>query len=120
MSQVPNSVTIDLRDLLPLLNYYWSSVNSSVGELGTKTYEETLLDISRQSSIKLTPAQLENLVYHTKQAIFEKLKPMILDLRMKNYQKIMKRLADEIPHLFKKLSSGEIVFINFEEKENAN
>lgn len=118
MPNLPTTVNIDLQDLSLLLGYYWSSVNSEVGDLGTKTYEETLLDISRQSQCKVTPSQLESLVYHMKQAIFEKLKPVHVDLRLKNYQKIMKRLADDIPQLFKQEESGETVFINFEDKKS--
>lgn len=91
---------------------------SDVGDLGNQTYEEVVDSISRRSSIKITPTELESLVYHTKQAIFEKLKPVTVDLRVKNYQKIMKRLANEIPQLFKALPSGEIVFVDFEDREN--
>lgn len=75
------------------------------------------MELSRQSSCKITPTQLEHLVFHTKQAIFEKLKPVHVDLRNKNYHKMMKRLASEIPQLFKELPSGEISFINFEDKD---
>lgn len=118
MSSLPNTVNIDLQDLLPLLNYYWSSVNSSVGDLGSKTYEETILSISKQSTLKITPTQLESLVFHMKEAIFEKLKPVTVDLRIKNYHKIMGRLANEIPQLFQTLPTGEIVFIDFKDKDH--
>lgn len=117
MAQPPKLVNIGLQDFLLLLNYYWSSVNGSLGDLGSKTYEETVIDIDRQSSIKLTPQQLESLVFHTKEAIFEKIKPRFIDLRLKNYHPLMRRLSDQIPNLFKTLPSGEIVFVNFEDKE---
>lgn len=100
-----------------LLNYYWASVNSErVGDLNDRTYEETVLEIEKNSSFKVTPAQLENMVFHMKQAIFEKIKPVHMDNRLKSYHKIMRNLRDEIPQLFKELPSGEISFINFQEK----
>ena len=89
-----------------------------MGDLGSKTYEETVLDIEKQSVLKVTPAQLESLVFHMKQMIFEKLKPIQVDTRIKSYHAIIRKLKDEIPNLFKELPSGEITFINFEDKPN--
>lgn len=118
MPNLPSLVQIELKDLVQLLGYYWSAVNSEVGDLGSKTYEETVTAIGGRSVIRITPSELESLVFHTKQAIFEKLKPVHVDLRLKSYDKIMRRLASEIPQLFKTLPTEEIVFINFEDKKS--
>ncbi len=115
MAKIANSVQIDLRDLVQLLNYYWSSVNSPIGDTGSVTYEENMVNIASQCSCYLTPEQLEGLVYTTKQAIFDKIKPIDIDYRVKSYHGIMKKLKSDIPGLFKELPSGEIVFANFKE-----
>lgn len=120
MPQIPKTVRINLQDLLLLLNYYWSAVNSpNLGDLGSKSYEETVEEINSQSQLTITPSQLESLVYHMKQAIFEKLKPRTIEFRVKNYNSIMRGLKRQMPHLFKELASGEVTFINFEEREEA-
>lgn len=119
MAQTPLTVNIGLHNLLMLLNYYWASVNSDrVGDLGNKTYEETIIEIEKNSTFKVTPSQLESLVFHMKQAIFEKIKPIHTDNRLKSYHQIMRNLKEEIPQLFKELPSGEISFIDFKEREN--
>ncbi len=121
MPNLARTVKIGLPDLITLLNYYQAAVNSHVGDLGNQTYEVTLGKIANRSSCLITPEELESLVYHAKQAIFEKLKPVNNDLRLKSYYKLMKRLDDDIPQLFKTLPSGEIVFVNFEDrKDDAN
>ena len=116
MSKIPTTVNIDLQDLVLLIGYYWSAVNSHVGDLGVKTYEETVQNIARRSQCKVTPEELESLIYHAKQAIFEKLKPVHVDLKLKSYYKIMKKLHSEIPQLFKELPTGEVTFVNYEDK----
>lgn len=118
MANLPLTVNIDLQDLTTLLGYYWTSVNSKVGDLGGKSYEETVNAISKRSQVKITPTELEHLVYHMKQVVFEKLKPITVDLRINTFNKMMKNLASDIPQLFKEEPSGEIVFIKFEDREH--
>lgn len=117
MAQVPLTVNIGLQDLIILLNYYWNAVSSDqIGDLGTKTYEELLIDLNRQSSLKISPQQLETLVYHAKHVILEKVKPVKITNQPKTYHGLMKNLKEDIPNLFKTLESGEIVFINFQDR----
>lgn len=119
MPNLPHQVEISIQDFSSLLAFYWTAVNSKqIGDLGSKSYEDVLSEIGKQSHIRVTPEQLENLVYHMKQVVFEKLKPITVDNRQKNYYSILRRLKDDVPQLFKTLSSGEIVFINFEDREN--
>lgn len=118
MANLPLTIDIELNDLVTLLGYYWSVVNSHVGDLGSSNYDETVAVIGSRSKCRVTPEELESLIYHMKQAIFEKIKPVNLDLRHKSYYKIMKKLNDDIPQLFKTLPSGEITFINFEDRKN--
>lgn len=119
MPNLPLKVRIDLKDLTNLLSYYNVAVHSDdVGDLGSKSYEEVLSEVSNTSECYVSPEQLENLIYHAKQVIFEKLRPVRVDLRQKSYHKIMEKLSGDIPQLFKTLPSGEIVFINFEDRAN--
>lgn len=119
MANLPKQVRIELKDLANLLSYYNVAVNSEeIGDLGITTYEEMLSDVSKTSECLVTPEQLESLVYHAKQVIFEKLRPVKVDLRKKSYFKMMEKLSNDIPQLFKTLSSGEIVFIDFEDRKS--
>lgn len=102
------------------MNYYRAAVNAEeVGDLGTHTFEKMAIDLSNQSECYVTPAQLESLVYHTKHVIFEKVRPIYTDLKQRSYYKMMEHLSKEIPQMFKTLPSGEIVFINFEDRDHA-
>lgn len=112
---LPKTVKINLKDLLQLLNYYQvASKSAEIGDLGVKTYDDVLTEISQQCEIRVTPNQLESMIYHMKQVVIEKLKPIHTDYRIKNYQKIMKSLSNEADLLFKTLPSGEIVMIDFQ------
>lgn len=104
------TVMIDLADLSLLLSFYWSCVNSTVGELGVISYEETVSAINKQSRIEVTPEQLEHLVFHFKQAIFDGLPSSFIDRSPKSYNGLMKRLMNDVPELFEKKASGEVVF----------
>jgi len=117
MAQPNHLVHLNLPELVLLLSYYWTSVNSSIGDLGTVDYNETLNQIDQQSNIKISASQLENLVYHMKQVIFEKLRMAKPDPKIKNYNRIMLRLKAQAPSLFKELPSGEVVFVNFQDRD---
>lgn len=117
MPNLPSQIEVDLLDFFHLLNYYWSAVNSSMGELGPRTFEDTVLEIGKNSKISLSPTQLEDLVFQMKEALFEKKKPYV-ERRPQSYHPLMRRLKDQVPALFKEMPSGEIVFINFRDKED--
>lgn len=120
MANLPHKVRIDLRHLAELLSYYNVAVNSDyVGDLGSKPYEEVLSEVANTSECFISPEQLESLVYHAKQVIFEKLRPVKVDMKRKSYHSMMEKLSDDIPQLFKTLPSGEITFISFEDRKNA-
>lgn len=105
-------IKLDLRDLITLLNYYWLAVNSSrVGDLGLQTYEETVFPIAHRNQVEITPDELKTLIYHMKQAQFEIEAPTPSTLRDRPYNKILKSLADDIPHLFSVSDDGEVTFL---------
>jgi hypothetical protein len=118
MPNLPHTIAIDLRDLVTLVCYYWTAVNSEkIGDLGSNPYEDFMSDLASKCRCQITPEQLESLVYHMKQVIFEKKTAKPIQMKQRNYYHFMRHLKSEIPQLFKELPSGEIVFINFEDRE---
>lgn len=116
--QPPKTVNISLHELIELLQYYWAAVNSKkIGDLGLKSYEEIIYELDKQSTVRISPSQLEHLVYHAKEVIMNRIDPIRVNRKAKSYYPLMKRLEDQVPQLFKTTSSGEIVFIEMREKE---
>lgn len=58
----------------------------------------------------ITKDELQNLAYHMKQAVFEKLPVPHIDSRVQPYNKLLKKIADDIPEWFRETPTGEVVF----------
>lgn len=117
MPRTPELVHIKLHELMLLLTYRWAAVNSPVlGELGVDNHETIVDNIDRQSDVQVTPAQLADLIYHMKMAVLDKTAPHPIRFTMKNYNKIMRKLKSQVPHMFKETAAGEVVMVELEEK----
>lgn len=112
--QKPKQIEIPLHDLMTLLAYYRAGrVNQSVGDLGDKSYEQTLSDIEKQSKICLTYEQLDSLLYHFKQCIMNRVSPG-KERHILNYNFFMEHLARNAPNMFKKdKQTGEVKLIEW-------
>lgn len=114
--RTPETVDVRLHDLMTLLCYRWAATNSPhVGELGLDNYEKLVTDIDTQSNVNVTPRQLADLIFHMKECVFERVKPVRLDFTIKNHNKMMRRLKQTAPHMFKETAAGELVMIELEE-----
>jgi hypothetical protein len=117
MARTPDTVNIRLHDLMVLLMYRWAATNSPlIGELGEATYDETVSAIDTQSKLEITPMQLADLIYHMKECVFGRVKPVKLDFRIKNYNRIMRRLKSTAPNMFKETAAGEVVMVELEDR----
>lgn len=117
MARTPETVNIGLHELMLLLQFRWTAVNSpEIGELGPKVYEELVQTIDAGNNLQIKPAQLADLVHHMREVIFEKIPLFKPDIQIKNHNKVMRRLKRRAPHLFKELPSGEVVMVELEEK----
>jgi hypothetical protein len=118
MARTPETVSISLHELMVLLNFKWAAVSSSdVGELGDTVYEDLLSQLNSQCKIEIKPKQLDDLIFHMKEVIFERVKPARMEFSHKNHNRFMRRLKAQAPHLFKELPSGEVVMINYEDRD---
>lgn len=114
MPALPRYVNISLEDLVTLCIYYKAALaHPRLGELGVKSYSQTLGEINGQSHIRITPVQLEHLLYQFKETVMERVRGINLNLTLYNYNGMMKRIAHYNPHLFKTKETGEVVMINF-------
>lgn len=116
MARSPEYVQIGLHELMLLLNYKWSAVNSlSLGELGDLPYEQFVANVDAKCDLQIQPKQLEDLIYNLKQGVLNGIPPARLRYTMTNYNKVLKKLRAQNPHLFKTLESGEVVMKELEE-----
>lgn len=117
MARTPETVSINLHELMLLLNYKWACVNSErVGELGTETYEDFIGGLNARSEISITPRQLEDLLFNLKEGVVNRVQPARLRFTIRNYNSVMKKLKRQLPHMFKELPSGEVVMNELEER----
>jgi hypothetical protein len=112
--QKPKRIEIPLHYLTTLLLYYRAGRDREVvGDLGDRTYDQTLTDIEKQSQILLTYEQLDSLLYHFKQCVVNRVSPG-KEKQVTNYNFFMEELARVAPNMFKRdASSGEVKLIEF-------
>lgn len=110
-------ITLGLQDFVKLAFFYMACVKKPelVGECSlNEPIADLFAHINAQSSINLTPAQLDNLLYHYKQAVLQKLNPAeAFDLTDKEYQGIMKRIKAHSPKAVKQTETGELVLYDY-------
>lgn len=117
MARTPETLQINLHELMLLLNYKWACVNSSrVGELGDLPYEEFIQGLNATCNIEITPRQLEDMVFNVKEGVMNRVEPKKIRFTMTNYNSLMKRLRAQLPHMFKELPTGEVVMNEIEER----
>jgi len=119
MARTPKLVNIRLQALLMLLNYRWAAASSKdVGELGVVNVEDLIADLDRQSNVQIKPSQLADLIHHMKEVIFERVPPVKLEYGIKNHNRVMRLLKSQAPELFKELSTGEVVMVDYELRDD--
>jgi uncharacterized protein with NAD-binding domain and iron-sulfur cluster len=117
VARTPETVSINLHELMLLLNYKWACVNSErVGELGTETYEDFLGGLNARCTIEITPRQLEELLFTLKEGVVNRVQPAKLKFTIRNYNGVMKKLKRQLPHMFKELPSGEVSMVELEDR----
>lgn len=110
-------INIGIQDFIKLGFFYLACVNKPdlVGECSlNEPLADLFAHINAQSTIKVTPVQLDNLLYHYKQAILQKLNPAeSINLTENEFQSIMKRIKNYSPNSVVQNSLGELVLYDY-------